>query len=165
MTALNHEPTIKVGLLTDEQTVRMSLSGGFHLENGPALPDGDYTATLDGERIFLNGDRALDASSSWLAPSDFEKCRLVLHDVTIGIGFHWQRKESQALQGALQLLDVFLLVRRDDVIGLELAFRVDAEPSPALARARHCVAQLATCSVERRGPRRQRKASRAGRSR
>jgi len=39
-----------------------------------------------------------------LAPSELGACAFALDDVTIGIGFHWERKERQAFRGAVRLV-------------------------------------------------------------
>ncbi|MFN7989660.1 MAG: SpoIID/LytB domain-containing protein [Thermoanaerobaculia bacterium] len=44
------------------------------------------------------------ASEATLLPSDPARCAFALDDVTIGIGFHWERKERQLFRGALHVL-------------------------------------------------------------
>src|SRR6266478_2930202 len=39
-----------------------------------------------------------------LAPSDVASCAFALDDVTIGIGFHWERKERQVFRGAFRFI-------------------------------------------------------------
>ena len=39
-----------------------------------------------------------------LTPSDTASCAFALDDVTIGIGFHWERKERQVFRGAFRLI-------------------------------------------------------------
>src|SRR5437660_11781558 len=39
-----------------------------------------------------------------LTPSDPASCAFALDDVTIGIGFHWERKERQVFRGAFRLV-------------------------------------------------------------
>src|SRR5205085_4726910 len=41
-------------------------------------------------------------SEMTLTPSDFQLCAFAIDDVTIGIGFHWERKERQVFRGALR---------------------------------------------------------------
>src|ERR1700730_3060900 len=43
-------------------------------------------------------------SEKTLTPSDPASCAFALNDVTIGIGFHWERKERQAFRGAFRLI-------------------------------------------------------------
>src|ERR1700730_19060742 len=44
------------------------------------------------------------SSQVTLTPSDLASCAFALDDVTIGIGFHWERKERQVFRGALRLI-------------------------------------------------------------
>src|SRR5438552_6004923 len=39
-----------------------------------------------------------------LTPSDPASCSFALEDVTIGVGFHWERKERQVFRGALRII-------------------------------------------------------------
>jgi stage II sporulation protein D len=39
-----------------------------------------------------------------LTPSDVASCAFALDEVTIGIGFHWERKERQVFRGAFRLI-------------------------------------------------------------
>ena len=99
------EPTIRVGLMTGAQQARITLSEGYADEAGDPLGAGDYVARLVDDGVVLAADgfgpdvRA--ARALRLSPNDFDSCRVTVHDVTIGIDFHWQRKEAQQFQGAL----------------------------------------------------------------
>ena len=104
MIDLKSEPRIKVGLMTVAQSAQLSLSGGFITDGGQRLADGDYTAIFDDGAIRFEGATTLRGDRVALSPVDFEKSRFTVHDITIGIDFHWQRKEAQHFQGALIIL-------------------------------------------------------------
>ena len=104
MIDLKSEPLIKVGLMTGAQSVRLSLSGGFTTDGGERVADGDYTAIFDDGAVRLEGVTTLSGNRVAFSPVDFEKSRVIIHDITIGIDFHWQRKEAQHFQGALIIL-------------------------------------------------------------
>lgn len=72
-------------------------------DSGEEVDGGDYTASIDEGTLALDGPTPLRSSSILIAPVDFESCRITVHDITIGIDFHWQRKEAQQFQGALRL--------------------------------------------------------------
>ena len=101
---IKSEPHIKVGLMTGAKTARVSLSGGFILNGGERVPDGDYAATFDGGAVRLEGPAQLRAVMLSLSPINFDNSRFIVHDITIGIDFHWQRKEAQHFQGALLII-------------------------------------------------------------
>lgn len=104
MTGYEKEPLIRVGLMTRARAARITISGSFITENGERLSEGDYSA-LSGEGIvLLEGATRLRASSILLSPVDFDSCVITVHDVTIGIDFHWERKEAQQFKGALRLM-------------------------------------------------------------
>ncbi|MEW6209506.1 MAG: SpoIID/LytB domain-containing protein [Acidobacteriota bacterium] len=101
MVLIDKEPVIKVGLLNGAQTIRMSLEGLFIDEEGRTIAEGDHLISVDGF------ESAQAVSLRHIRPKDFHSSRATVHDVTIGIDFHWERKESQLFQGAL-------LVARDE---------------------------------------------------
>ncbi len=104
MIDIKSEPLIKVGLMTGAQSVRLSLSGGFIADGGERVADGDYTGVFEDGAIRIEGVTTLRGNRVALSPVDLEKSRFTVHDITIGIDFHWQRKEAQHFQGALIIL-------------------------------------------------------------
>src|SRR3989441_10896322 len=68
--------------------VEVELTGVFRDASGKPYKAGRYT---------LN-------SEVTLTPSDPASCAFALDDVTIGIGFHWERKERQVFRGALRII-------------------------------------------------------------
>src|SRR5436309_8153197 len=43
-------------------------------------------------------------SEMTLTPSEVSSCAFALDDITIGIGFHWERKERQVFRGGLRII-------------------------------------------------------------
>ena len=82
------EPVVSVGLAEGRQEVEVDLLGEFRTSAGQLLGP---------------GHRRLDREES-LAPADPENGAFALDDVTIGIGFHWERKERQLFRGGLRVL-------------------------------------------------------------
>jgi stage II sporulation protein D len=83
---------VSVGLLEGQSAVEVELTGTFIDTSGKPYNAGRYR---------LNSEKTL-------TPSDPASCAFALDDVTIGIGFHWERKERQVFRG------VFRLIKRDD---------------------------------------------------
>src|SRR5437899_3940722 len=54
-------------------------------------------------RAYKNGHYRL-TSEVTLIPSDPASCSFALQNVTIGIGFHWERQEQQVFRGALRVI-------------------------------------------------------------
>jgi stage II sporulation protein D len=79
---------VAVGLIEQTPAVEVELTGTFTDSLGKPYTPGHYRFT----------------SEVTLAPSDLASCAFALDDVTIGIGFHWERQERQVFRGNLQLL-------------------------------------------------------------
>jgi len=79
---------ISVGLMEARPAVEVELMGTFTDVAGRSYPAGRHRFTSD---ITLNPG---EASSSGFA----------LDNMTIGIGFHWERKERQVFRGALRII-------------------------------------------------------------
>jgi peptidoglycan hydrolase-like amidase len=95
------EPSIRVGLVEGAAAVRFRLGGRFRTEAGAELGPGDHEAVAEAGGVALRGAPIASAAALRLTPVDFDSCRVTVHDVVIGRGFHWQRRQSQDFQGAL----------------------------------------------------------------
>ena len=101
MIKIEHEPVIAVGLMTiPAGAMRFTLHGDFATANNVALPSGAYQAAVNDKLIqFDNGSfYEFEVTLTPTANASF-----TIHDVVIGIGFHWERKEEQSFQGVLKL--------------------------------------------------------------
>ena len=79
---------VAVGLMEGRSAIDVELNGVFTDRAGTAYKGGNYQLT----------------SEVTLTPSDAASCSFALEDVTIGIGFHWERKERQVFRGALRII-------------------------------------------------------------
>jgi stage II sporulation protein D len=98
----NTEPTITVGIISEAKTARVSLAGSF-MHAGRPIGEGDYVASADRNEIRLDGGAQVNGTDVVLTPVAFDSSRFTIHGVTIGVDFHWQRRESQSFQGSLRL--------------------------------------------------------------
>ena len=111
----NHVPQVKVGIMSDENDVRVTLNGTYGIwgtYEGETLHD-DRWDTDGSIMVILGADGKLnfdvDIFSAWkwdtltFVPKD-DSCSFTLHDVTIGVSFHWKRNEDQTFKGALKLI-------------------------------------------------------------
>ena len=80
---------VSIGLIEKCPAARVELSGTFGDSSGKAYAPGVHTFT----------------SEVTLTPSDAASCAFALDDLTIGIGFHWERKERQVFRGCLRILN------------------------------------------------------------
>ncbi len=79
---------VSVGLIEGLSAVDVELTGTFTDSSGKPYAPGRYRFT----------------SEVTLTPSDPASCAFALDDLTIGIGFHWERKERQVFRGAFRLI-------------------------------------------------------------
>jgi stage II sporulation protein D len=80
---------VSVGLIGEQSAVEVELTGGM-------FADGCGKQYSPGRYRFV--------SEVTLTPSDPAACAFALDNITIGIGFHWQRQERQVFRGALRLV-------------------------------------------------------------
>jgi stage II sporulation protein D len=104
MIEFQQEPVIKVGILSNVESVRFELIGKFMTSTGDVLESGEYTANRTDGIVSARGIARLNATSMLLTPVDFDSCKFIIHEVVIGINFHWERKETQTFQGSLLIL-------------------------------------------------------------
>nr|WP_320057319.1 SpoIID/LytB domain-containing protein [uncultured Bacteroides sp.] len=92
------EPKVEVGILFEPQ-IEFVLLGTYQL-NGEEL-SGKQTATFNDGKILWKG-RLYD--ELLFVPTNEQTDSFDLIDVTIGINFHWERKEDQRFLGALKII-------------------------------------------------------------
>jgi peptidoglycan hydrolase-like amidase len=97
------EPTITVGVLTAPV---VDFEGEFDVAASEETLRGAARASVSGNSIFIDcgGKRSVYASGVLLTPTVRGTTSFVIRGVTIGIGFHWERKEDQRFTGALRLV-------------------------------------------------------------
>lgn len=112
---------IAVGLVERRPSISLVLDGQFTNGSGEVVPSGRHTFT----------------SPVTLHPTRPERDTFVLEDVTIGVGFHWQRSRRLGYRGSLRILlvqglltainDVELETYVESVIGSEMSARSPVE--------------------------------------
>jgi len=90
---------LSVGLVLGRRTLIVELLAPFVDEAGRVLPAGRHEIS----------------APLALRPVDPERAAFAIPDVTIGIGFHWQREERQVFRGALRVVADHGLVAINDV--------------------------------------------------
>jgi len=92
------EPKVDVGIMFEPQ-IDFILQGNY-LRNG-ILFTGSQMAKYSERKILWNGSLYEELL---FEPTDAKNDSFELVDVTIGINFHWERKENQRFRGALKLI-------------------------------------------------------------
>ncbi len=94
---MNTEPKVSVGIMFEPQIV--FVLGGEYLSEGKSY-SGEQRLFVSNGKVSFNGnlyDELLFEPVK--AESTFE-----LKDVTIGINFHWERKENQSFSGSVKFI-------------------------------------------------------------
>ena len=79
---------VSVGLIERQAAVEVELIGRFIDTSGKPYGPGRYRFS----------------SEAALTPNNQESCAFALDEITIGIGFHWERKERQVFRGAFRIV-------------------------------------------------------------
>ena len=91
-------PTVQVGILSGER-IEFVLHGEY-ICDGETV-EGEHFVTADGGRVVWNGKIGAEIV---FEPRNPAEDSFDLADVTIGIGFHWERREVQRFRGALKFI-------------------------------------------------------------
>ena len=91
-------PCVKVGIFIEPE-VKFVLYGKYRV--GDTIAEGECLASVSGGKVLWDGK---EYDNVLFTPSDEENDCFELKDVTIGVNFHWERKENQKFRGALSLI-------------------------------------------------------------
>jgi len=91
------QPKISVGIMAAAQ-IRFCLNDSY--TDGRSSFEGEMSISAVQGRLSWNG---ILIDSLTLKPNEHNST-FTLHDVTIGIGFHWERKEEQTFSGQLKFI-------------------------------------------------------------
>ncbi len=92
------QPNIHVGIMADKRII--IVFDGVYQCNGK---------TIEGEQLFARTNNGIAWQGSsyeklYFTPENEKNASFLLQDVTIGIGFHWQRHENQRFRGGVELI-------------------------------------------------------------
>ena len=98
------EPLISVGILSDTK-ITFELYGGYNTNVAVKNLNGRFTAEIiNGEIICKSVNKKLTSKNEVIfEPNDATADTFLLPNVTIGVKFHWERKEKQRFSGILKL--------------------------------------------------------------
>lgn len=110
-----NEPFIQVGILLEKPAIRFSLLSDYRL--GDALVEaGTYSVEGSEGKMVFRGERYDEIV---FQPVDPHKNAFELKDVTIGVNFHWERKEDQRFLGGLKFIVENDAVTAINIVALE----------------------------------------------
>lgn len=93
------KPYINVGIVTGKE-ISFTLNGKYLTQEGEVIT-GQLKASATGNGEISLGTKKTESIE--LTPQD-NNCSFTLHNVTIGISYHWERQEEQTFTGKLKLI-------------------------------------------------------------
>ena len=96
------EPLIHVGILQKQKEIDFSLLSTYKLQ-GKEFPPGEYSVKMNNEKLLFNGE---DYDEITFEADQLHSDCFELKMVTIGVDFHWERKENQRFLGALKFIPI-----------------------------------------------------------
>lgn len=123
------QPRIKVGIMAAKE-IRFCLNDSY--TDGRSSFEGEISISAVQGRLSWNG---VLIDSLTLKPND-HGATFTLHDVTIGIGFHWERREEQTFSGQLKFIIEDGLVWAINILPVEdyLTSVISSEMKPTASR-------------------------------
>jgi SpoIID/LytB domain protein len=94
------EPVIRVGILERATSLRGALRGTFASAQSSNL-SGEFSVELTEDHLILNSVGKKLTSPTEIRCTPAANGSFALDEVTIGINFHWERKERQEFRGTL----------------------------------------------------------------
>lgn len=93
------KPYINVGIVTGKE-ISFTLNGKYLTQEGEVIT-GQLKASATGNGKISLGTKKIESIE--LTPENYN-CSFTLHNVTIGISYHWERQEEQTFTGKLKLI-------------------------------------------------------------
>lgn len=93
------KPYINVGIVTGKE-ISFTLNGKYLTQEGEVVT-GQLKASATGNGKISLGTKKIESIE--LTPENYN-CSFTLHNVTIGISYHWERQEEQTFTGKLKLI-------------------------------------------------------------
>ena len=105
MITIEQEPNISVGILSENQ-IEFELHGDFKSYGMKQIFSGKYIAEIKEDRIVCRGDQEkIEITDEIIFEPQIPAVEsFLLKEVTIGVKFHWERKEKERFTGSLKLI-------------------------------------------------------------
>ncbi|MDX9942065.1 MAG: SpoIID/LytB domain-containing protein [Bacteroidales bacterium] len=142
------EPVINVGILFAPE-VKFRLNGKFILTDSRRIFEGEaFVKLLDDKPLLSVEGKGIPAE--WplrFDPLDYDTASFDLLDVTIGINFHWERKQDQRFRGSLEIireaghLTAINSIDLEDYLTSVISSEMSATSSPELLKSHAVVSR------------------------
>ena len=111
------QPKLKIGIMS-ELEIAFCFKGEYYSSAKGITYIGNQTIRKEKDQVLLNG-LPVKTEELLFEPVDKKNGSFELKDVTIGVQFHWERKEDQLFKGALQFLTENNLLVAINILPLE----------------------------------------------
>lgn len=101
---IDKEPSIRVGIVENQPEVRGVFNGMYELPTTIRLRASFRACVRDGLVVMFDEEDVEVMKGASILCQPHPNATFTLRDVTIGIRFHWERKEDQTFVGALRLI-------------------------------------------------------------
>ncbi len=108
------EPTISVGIVRASR-LTIDLQGQFDCRAANQQFSGRLDVSFSNGHVVINGQIA----DNWHFIPESDSSRFVIHNVEIGIGFHWDKRENQVFGGILRFVIDGEMLWAVNVLGVE----------------------------------------------
>jgi SpoIID/LytB domain protein len=117
---MSDAPVLSVGILS-VKTLSFTLNSPFKVKNEHLSFSGKCAAGVSEGKVFITHGNSMQVTAEQiiLEPEDLSTASFTLHDVTIGVNFHWERKEDQVFRGSLKLIVEYDLVTAINILSVE----------------------------------------------
>lgn len=102
MSNANSGPVLNVGILSGNE-ISVRFESPYVMESHDGSFEGDFTFVLTAEGEIRFGDRTY-AAVEFVPAAETPNPSFEVRDVTIGVNFHWERKENQRFTGAVGII-------------------------------------------------------------
>ncbi len=133
-------PTIDVGIMYEKE-IHFSFHGYYRDTRGDLLT-GDWKVWFENDALYLSNNLAsFQIDEGFLLFPENQDCNVTIRDITIGIGFHWERKEDQVFKGGLRFIienkkvTVINRLGVEDYLASVISSEMSATSSPELLKA------------------------------
>jgi stage II sporulation protein D len=127
------EPIVSIGILTEKE-IHFDFYGEYKNPNDSRRFSGKFKAKLISGNISVQQDsfELINANEIFFAPNEFITESMLIRNVVIGKGFHWQKKENQRFRGSLKLISDGKNITAVNILPLEeyLTSVISSEMSP-----------------------------------
>ena len=143
--SLVNEPTISVGVISAE-VITVNFLDSYTSIDGSTLFSGTHIFRIKNGHFFMDDNEIVDSKKLEFISTNINS-RFELHEVVIGIGFHWQRAETQTFTGDLSIIvddDKIWAVNRlkiEDYLFCVIASEMSATSSLELLKAHAVVSR------------------------